>query len=78
MSEADCPDEVGEAEFARSSGRGLRRVNNFAQDAKGMCKKENNKGSVSRMGDELLNTIKIMHFPDNPRTPQPRGFPREI
>ena len=33
------PDEVGEAEFARASGRGLRRVNNFAQDATGMCKK---------------------------------------
>ena len=32
-----CPDEVGEAEFARSSGHGLRRVNNFVQDAKGMC-----------------------------------------
>ena len=32
-------DEVGEAEFARSSGRGLRRVQNFVQAAKGMCKK---------------------------------------
>ncbi len=34
-----CPDKVGEAEFARSSGRGLRRVKNFIKDAKGMCKK---------------------------------------
>ena len=35
-----CPDVVGEAEFSRASGRGLRRVRNFIQDAKGMCKKE--------------------------------------
>ncbi len=29
-----------QAEFARASGRGLRRVRNFIKDAKGMCKKE--------------------------------------
>jgi hypothetical protein len=34
----NCPDEVGEAEFAQTSGRGLRRVHNFIKDAKGMCK----------------------------------------
>jgi hypothetical protein len=28
-----------QAEFARASGRGLRRVKNIVQDAKGMCKK---------------------------------------
>jgi hypothetical protein len=28
-----------EAEFARASGRGLRRIRNFIQDAKEMCKK---------------------------------------
>ena len=28
-----------QAEFARSSGRGLRQVKNFIKDAKGMCKK---------------------------------------
>ena len=34
------PDEVGEAEFARASGRGLRRVRDIVRDAKGMGKKE--------------------------------------
>jgi hypothetical protein len=29
-----------QAEFARASGRGLRRVQNFIKDAKGMCKKK--------------------------------------
>jgi len=29
------------AEFTRASGRGLRRVKNIVQDAKGMCKKNN-------------------------------------
>ena len=29
-----------QAEFTRASGRGLRRVKNVVQDAKGMCKKE--------------------------------------
>jgi hypothetical protein len=33
-----CPDEVGEAEFARASGRGLRRVKKFIQATKGICK----------------------------------------
>jgi hypothetical protein len=34
-----CPDKVGEAEFARSSERGLRRVQNVVKAAKGMCRK---------------------------------------
>jgi hypothetical protein len=29
-----------QAEFARSSGRGLRQVKNFIKDEKGMCKKK--------------------------------------
>ena len=39
MSEADLSRQVGEGEFAWASGRGLGRVRNFVQDAKGMCKK---------------------------------------
>ena len=42
-----------QAEFSRASGRGIRRVKNFIQDAKGMCKKNNGSG--------LAETLNIIH-----------------
>ena len=45
---------VREAEFARASGRGLRRVRNFVQDVKGKCKKE--KGHIPPHWLSLIST----------------------
>jgi hypothetical protein len=50
------------AEFTRASGRGLRRVKNVVQDAKGMCKKKEHAAWPS---DELPK--KTMHTRDKCR-----------
>jgi hypothetical protein len=59
-----CPDKVGEAEFARSSGRGLRRVKKFIQAAKGICKKTGR--LVTAMEKRLLTVL--LWFSSAPRS----------
>ena len=65
---------VREAEFARASGRGLRRVRNFVQDVKGKCKKEKRSIPPHRLSltptqnpEEPKNKV-ILSFDDTPST----------